>query len=149
MDALNLPTFDFKIKNENNQNYILDEIRGKYLLLTPEEWVRQNFVKFLINYKKVPAALISLEMGFKNNKKDQRSDIAVYNRHGNIQVIVECKSPKIKISQNTFDQAASYNLKLNAEYIIITNGMQHYCIKPDYENRKWMFLKDIPNYENL
>lgn len=147
MIPLNLPKFEFTFKNKEDKKYIFDEIRRKYLLLTPEEWVRQNFVKYLINYKNYPSSLIALEMPFVMNTIEQRSDIVVYGKHGNILLLVECKSPEVALTQKVFDQAAGYNLKLNAEMLVITNGISHYCCKPDYKSRKWLFLQDIPDFK--
>jgi hypothetical protein len=149
MKKLNLPEFEFTFKETNKKKYIFDEIRRKYLLLTPEEWVRQNFIKYLVRFKKYPASLIVSEMPFVVNTTDRRSDIVVYNRQGKLVLLVECKSPDISISQKIFDQAASYNLKLNANILIVTNGLSHHCCKPDYEKRKWIYLKDIPDFKEL
>jgi hypothetical protein len=149
MIKLNLPEFEFTYKEKNKKRYIFDEIRRKYLVLSPEEWVRQNFVKYLVNNKNYPAALIVLEMPFIMNSTDKRSDIVIYNRKRKIVLLVECKSPDIPISQKIFDQAAGYNLKLDAKILVITNGISHYCCKPDYKNRKWIYLENIPDYNEL
>jgi hypothetical protein len=149
MTKLNLPDFEFIYKEKNNKKYIFDELRRKYLLLTPEEWVRQNFVKYLVTRKSIPASLIALEMPFNLYTLDKRSDIAIYNKQGIVVLLVECKSPDISITQKIFDQAAGYNLKLNAKILIITNGLSHYCYKPDYENNKWIFLDAIPDFNEL
>jgi hypothetical protein len=149
MVSLNLPEFAFNFKDEAGKRFIFDTIRHKYLLLSPEEWVRQNFVRYLVENKKYPQALIALEMPFTMNEANLRSDIVIYNRHGKIVVLVECKSPQITLSQQVFDQAAGYNLKLNSEILIITNGMSHYCCRLDYKNRKWVFLNEIPDYDKL
>ena len=111
--------------------------------------MRQNFVKYLINNKNYPASLIALEVPLVINETDQRSDIVAYNKNGRIVVLVECKSPEISLTQKVFDQAAGYNLKLNAKILIITNGIAHYCCKPDYSVRRWIFLDDIPDYKEL
>jgi len=149
MQKLNLPFYDFKIKEDSNGFFIFDEIRRKYLKLTPEEWVRQNFLMFLSTSKHYPLNLIALEMPFTQNETDKRSDIVVHNKNGQIIILVECKAPSVQLSQKVFDQAAGYNLKLKSEILIITNGISHYCCKPDYENRKWLFLEDIPDYAEL
>ena len=149
MTKLNLPEFEFIYKEKNEKKYIFDEIRRKYLLLTPEEWVRQNFVKYLVNYKNYPASLIALEMPFVMHSIDKRSDIVVYNNRGKIVLMAECKSPDISISQKIFDQAAVYNLKLNAKILVITNGLSHHCCMPDYEKRKWIYLENIPDFKEL
>lgn len=149
MKQLNLPIFEFALKEDGGKTYIFDEIRRKYLVLTPEEWVRQNFVKYLINQKGFPASLMALEMPFKLNHSDKRSDIVVYNKNGKIVLLVECKAPEIHVSQKVFDQAASYNLRLNAEFLVITNGISHYCCKLDYKLKKWLFMNEIPNFKEL
>jgi len=149
MTKLNLPEFEFSFKEKNKKRYIFDEIRRKYLFLSPEEWVRQNFVKYLVNYKNYPASLIVLEMPFVMNSADKRSDIVIYNKQRKIVLLVECKSPDIQISQKIFDQAAGYNLKLDAKILIITNGISHYCCMPDYTNRKWIYLENIPDFNEL
>lgn len=149
MTRLNLPEFRFKVKETAKKKYIFDEIRHRYIVLTPEEWVRQNFVKYLVQYKNYSASLIVLEKPANLFSSDIRSDIVIYNNIGKIILLVECKSPDVSITQKTFDQTASYNLKLKAEFLIITNGISHYCFKPDYKKRSWIFLEDIPDYKEL
>jgi len=149
MEALNLPTYSFKIKSEGQRKYIFDGVRKKYIQLTPEEWVRQNFVQFLIQEKKYPESLISIEMFFKINKLMKRSDIVIFNKQGNPVVIVECKSPGVKISQDTFDQIASYNMKFKVDYLIVTNGINHYCCMMDSMKNKYTFINEIPTFEEL
>ena len=146
MQKLNLPPCSFKSKRNERHTLIFDELRKKYLVLTPEEWVRQHFVRFLINKKKYPASLIALEKQFTVNNLKKRTDIVVFNSSGNPNIIVECKAPNIKITQTTFDQIARYNIKLNANYLIITNGLEHYFCKMDFKNKTYVFLEDIPEY---
>ncbi len=146
MQKLNLPPCSFKSKRNERHTLIFDELRKKYLVLTPEEWVRQHFVQFLINKKKYPASLIALEKQFTVNNLKKRTDIVVFNSSGNPNIIVECKAPNIKITQTTFDQIARYNIKLNANYLIITNGLEHYFCKMDFKNKTYVFLEDIPEY---
>ena len=117
------------------------------MVLTPEEWVRQHFVQFLIEEKKYPASLIALEKQLTFNNRKKRTDILVFNKKGYHDIIVECKAPKIKITQATFDQIARYNLKLKANFLVVTNGLDHFYCKMDFENEAYIFLKDIPNYE--
>jgi len=149
MEQLNLPTYQFRWKKEGDKNYIFDEVRKKFILCTPEEWVRQNFIKFLINEKGFPPTLISIEAGYQVNKRIKRTDILIYNRCGETQLIVECKAPKIKISQATFDQIATYNMQYNVKYLLVTNGLQHYGCIMDYENETYNFLQDIPHFSSL
>ena len=147
MQLLNLPTYQFEIKSSENKQLIFDKIRKKYVVLTPEEWVRQNFVTYLLEEKKYPISLIAIEKQVTVNKLKKRFDILVFDKKGNHNIIVECKSPKIKITQDTFDQIARYNLALNAEYLIVTNGISHYYCKMDSENKKYVFLEDISSYK--
>jgi len=146
MQSLNLPTYSFKLKSGRGRNLIFDEIRKKYIALTPEEWVRQNFIRYLISEKAYPASLISLEKHFTYNRMQKRSDILVYDRNANPVLMVECKSPDVKISQAVFDQIALYNLKFRVPYLIVTNGMYHYCCRYTEEKRNYIFLEDIPEY---
>ncbi|MBN2347951.1 MAG: type I restriction enzyme HsdR N-terminal domain-containing protein [Bacteroidales bacterium] len=149
MEKLNLPEYSFQIRYKENKPYIFDEIRKKYLLLTPEEWVRQNFVNYLIHEKNYPSALIVFEKEFKINRLSKRSDIVVYNRLGNAIVLVECKAPQVKVSQKTFDQVSRYNLEFQVLYLMITNGLTHYCALIDTKNNKLLFMDHIPEYNEL
>jgi hypothetical protein len=119
------------------------------VILTPEEWVRQNFLKYVVDEKKYPAPLIAVEKEFKLNKLSKRSDAIVYNKQGNPVLIVECKAASVKIDQNVFDQIARYNMKLNVEFLIVTNGLEHYCCKINYKTQKYAFLKDIPEFNEI
>tara|TARA_B000000475_G_C15827356_1_gene378350 strand:+ start:244 stop:684 length:441 start_codon:yes stop_codon:yes gene_type:complete len=143
MLQLEFPNYTFKIKNNGNGDYIFDEIRKKYIKLTKEEWVRQNCVKFLINEKNFPSVLINIEKTIKINKLSKRYDIVVYKPDGGIKLLVECKSPEIKINQKTFDQIAVYNMNLKSEQLMVTNGLEHYFCEINYENKCYTFLKDI------
>ncbi|MCD8405611.1 type I restriction enzyme HsdR N-terminal domain-containing protein [Tenacibaculum dicentrarchi] len=147
MQKLNLPTYKFRLKSNENKMLIFDNLRKKYLVLTPEEWVRQHFVQFLIEEKKYPVTLIALEKQLTINNLKKRTDIVIFSSDGTPNIIVECKAPKIKIAQDTFDQIARYNLKLNANYLIVTNGLEHYFCQLDKENETYIFLKDIPDYK--
>ena len=147
MINLNLPSYSFKIKNKENKLYIFDIIRKKNIMLTPEEWVRQNFIHFLIKEKKYPKSLIAIEKQLIINNLTKRTDILIFDKNGLPNIIVECKAPSVKISQDTFDQIARYNLKLNANYLIVTNGLQHFYCKIDHQLEKYHFLQDIPDYD--
>ena len=146
MQSLNLPTYQFEIKSNENKQLIFDKIRKKYVVLTPEEWVRQNFVSYLITEKKYPISLIAVEKQVTVNKLKKRFDILIFDKKGNHNIIVECKSPKIKITQESFDQIARYNLTLKADYLIVTNGINHYYCKMDHKNQQYVFLEDIISY---
>ena len=147
MQKLNLPTYNFKFKSSENKTLIFDKLRKKYMVLTPEEWVRQHFVYFLIEEKKYPISLIALEKQLTINNRKKRTDILVFNTAGNPEIIVECKAPSIKITQATFDQIARYNLKLKATYLIVTNGLEHFYCKMDFKNETYIFLKEVPDYK--
>jgi Type I restriction enzyme R protein N terminus (HSDR_N) len=147
MQALNFPKFSFRFKNNENKPFIFDEIRKKFVALQPEEWVRQHCVQYLIVEKKYPKSLVNVEKELKINGLKKRYDIVIFKSNGNIRLIVECKAPKITINQNTFDQVARYNLALNAEYLMVTNGLNHYYCTMDFKDQRYQFLKDIPDYK--
>lgn len=149
MEKLNLPEYSFRFIKRKNQSFIFDPIRKKELVLTPEEWVRQNFVQYLIREKQYPASLTRLEMSFKVNKWVRRSDIVVFNSEGKPVVLVECKAPSIKIDQKVFDQIARYNMVLRSEILIVTNGVQHFCCRMDYRAATYHYLDQIPGYLEL
>lgn len=149
MQKLNLPNYKFKLKSNENKTLIFDNLRKKYMVLTPEEWVRQHFVQFLIEEKNYPPSLIAIEKQVLVNNLKKRSDILVFNKEGNPDIIVECKAPKIKITQATFDQIARYNSTLNANFLVVTNGLNHFYCKMDFENETYVFLKEIPNYKQI
>lgn len=146
MQQLNLPAYQFKLKSNEKHTLIFDKIRKKYVVLTPEEWVRQHFVYFLLEEKKYPISLIAVEKQLTVNNLKKRSDILVFSPNGTPNIIVECKAPSVKITQETFDQIARYNLKLQANYLIVTNGLQHFFCQMDTENKTYVFLKEIPDY---
>ena len=144
---LKIPSFNYKIKKEKNYIFIYDEIRRKYVKLTPEEWVRQHFIHYLINYFQYPKTLISIERGLQYNRMDKRFDIMVYNRDGHPFMIVECKAPTVKINQKTFEQASCYNSEIKANYLVVTNGRDHFCCRIDHESKKFCFMDDLPEFE--
>lgn len=144
--ALNLPEYPFRIKQENNAMYIFDEIRKKFLLLSPEEWVRQHLVQFLIRDKKYPRSLIKLEGGLKLNSLQKRTDILLFNSSGEKILLVECKAPSVKISQDTFDQIARYNFIHRVKWLLVSNGLQHYCCEIDFDNKSYRFVEELPEY---
>ncbi|OWP79983.1 restriction endonuclease subunit R, partial [Flavobacterium covae] len=121
-------------------------IRKKFIMLTPEEWVRQNVIRFLLEEKKYPKSCINVEKLIKINDLIKRYDIVVFQPNGSIFLLIECKAPEVKISQQTFDQIARYNLVLNAQYLMVTNGLNHYFCKMDFENEKYIFLHNLPEY---
>ena len=149
MDQLNLPPVSLKQRIENSKQLVFDIIRKKYVTLTPEEWVRQNFVHYLINHLKYPPGLIAVESVVKINSLNQRADIVVYNRKGKPVMIVECKAPKVKVDNKVFEQAARYNLSLGVDYLLVTNGLKHYCAQLAPENKSYTMLKAIPAFNEL
>ncbi|GIZ08693.1 type I restriction enzyme HsdR N-terminal domain-containing protein [Flavobacterium sp. UMI-01] len=148
MQKLNFPPYSFRFKNSENKVAIFDEIRKKFIILTPEEWVRQHVVRYLLEEKQIPKSLINVEKLLKVNGLTKRYDVVVYNSDGSIQILVECKAPEIKISQTVFDQIARYNLTLNAHFLMVTNGLNHYFCRMDYVNEKYDFLPEIPSYNS-
>ena len=148
MQKLQFPTYQFRFKNSENKVSIFDEIRKKFIILTPEEWVRQHVVRFLLEEKQIPKALINVEKLLKVNGLNKRYDVVVFNSDGSIYILIECKAPEVKITQEVFDQIARYNMTMNAEYLMVTNGLNHYFCQMDYENEKYNFLPDLPQYKN-
>jgi len=149
LENLNFPVYDFRYTERENKKYIFDIIRKKYVLLTPEEWVRQNFIRYLLEEKGYIQSLVRVEMFFKLNRLSKRADIALFDRKGKPKVLVECKSPKVAISQAVFEQVARYNLSFKVDFLIVTNGMQHFCCKMDYEKKSYTFLKEIPGFDEV
>ena len=147
MKQLQFPTYSFRFKNSENKVAIFDEIRKKFIIITPEEWVRQHVVQFLLQDKKYPKSHINVEKLLKINNLTKRYDVVVFKPDGNISILVECKAPEVKITQSTFDQIARYNMTLKAEYLMVTNGLNHYFCKMDYEKQKYDFLPELPEYQ--
>ena len=148
MQKLNFQLYNFRFKNNENKVSIFDEIRKKFIILTPEEWVRQHVVQFLLEEKKYPKSLINVEKVLKINGLRKRYDVVVFNSAGSIFILIECKAPEIKITQATFDQIARYNMTMNAQFLMVTNGLNHYFCQMDYENEKYTFLENLPNYNS-
>jgi hypothetical protein len=146
MQKLNFPAYSFRFKNSENKEYVFDEIRKKFIVLTPEEWVRIHVIRFLIVEKNYPKSWINVEKKIEINGLIKRYDVVVYQPDGKIFLLVECKQPKVEISQATFDQIARYNLSLRANFLMVTNGLNHYFCKMDFEQEQYVFLTDIPNY---
>lgn len=146
MQKLSFPTYDFRFKSRENKICIFDVIRKKFVVLQPEEWVRQHVIHYLIHEKRYPKSLINVEKQLTINSIKKRYDVVVFKNDGNIHALVECKAPEIRITQRTFDQIARYNMKLNADYLMVTNGMEHFYCKMDYEAEKYHFLEHIPDF---
>lgn len=149
MLALNLPPYSFKISNKEGKKYIFDVLRKKYVALTPEEWVRQHFVHFLLVHKGYPQALMANEVQVQLNGTKKRCDTVLYRRDFTARMIVEYKAPEVEITQKVFDQITRYNMVLKVDYLIVSNGIRHYCCRMDYENNSYIFLQDIPDYKDL
>ena len=147
MNKLNFPDYSFRFKNSENKVAIFDEIRKKFVVLTPEEWVRQHTVQFFIQECNYPKSLINVEKQVQINGMSKRYDIVVFRPDGSIFLVVECKQPEVNITQNTFDQIARYNFTLNAEYLMVTNGLNHYFCQMDFEKEQYTFLKELPKYK--
>ncbi len=145
--GLNLPEYSFRIKSKENKLFIFDVIRKKNVVLTPEEWVRQHIVHFLITEKSYPRSLIAIEKQLDLHGLTKRTDILVFNTQGLPELIVECKAPQISITQESFDQIARYNMKLNAKYLFVTNGLSHYYCQIDHLNERYTYLETLPPYQ--
>jgi len=146
MPQLNLPNVALKTKLVEGTTQVFDAVRKKYLVLTAEEWVRQHFIHYLNSEKKYPLGLMGIEQMVKYNEQSTRADIVLYTNEGKPNMIVECKSPKVKITQDAFNQIAKYNFKLRVDFLVVTNGMQHFCCAMDYENNKITFLNEVPEF---
>lgn len=149
MDSLNLPAYKYRLEKRDGKLVIFDPIRKKFVVLTPEEWVRQHFIHFLSSSLGYTFGRMSVETGNKYNQLQKRSDILFYDEHMAPLVIVECKAPSVKITQSAFDQISVYNKSIKAKLLIVTNGMAHYAWLLDVKNEKVSFLKEIPNLEKL
>ncbi len=146
MQLLHFPTYQFRFKSNENKTLIFDIIRKKFVVLNPEEWVRQHVVHFLHHDKNYPLSHINVEKQIKVHKTTKRYDVVVFNPDGSILIIVECKAPSIKINQATFDQIARYNFVIQASFLFVTNGLDHYYCNMDYKQEQYVFLKELPNY---
>lgn len=146
---LNLPPFDINVKKTNGRLSVFDRLRRKFVTLTPEEWVRQHFINYLITEKGYPQALIANEIQINLNNQKRRCDSIVYDKTISPLVIVEYKSPDVDITQAVFDQIARYNIVLKVKYLIVSNGLSHYCCRMDYSTQTFEYLSDIPAYLEL
>lgn len=148
MLRLNLPNYDFKMKTEQGSRQIFDPVRKKMVKLDPEEWVRQNLIQFLHLEKKYPTSLMAVEKGLTVNGLRKRFDILCYNNDSKPLLLVECKAPSVKISQSAFDQISIYNLQFKVPFLLVSNGLEHFCCQLDYQNNSYSFLSEIPDYQN-
>lgn len=146
MQQLNLPDYNFRIIAKKGKNFVLDRIRRRYVLLTPEEWVRQNFIEYLIREKNYPESLMAVEKQISMNGKLYRFDLLVYQRTGQPLLVAEFKAPNVKITQDTFDQVVRYNMTLKVNRVVVSNGLQHFACEIDYESNGYRFLEEVPQY---
>ena len=146
---LNLPSYSFRVREQTGKKQIFDGFRRKWIILTPEEWVRQNFARYLTEIKHFPSTLVALERSLRINQQDFRTDIVLFSKSGNPLVVVECKAPEVKITQQVFDQIARYNLGLRVSYLIVTNGLAHYCCRFNQDQQNYTFLAEIPDYNEI
>lgn len=149
MQPLNFPPFSLPLRRFNGREEIYDQVRKKYVTLTPEEWVRQHVVEYLVREKQVPVNLLAVEKKLEINSLAKRFDVVVFNRNVQPLMLVECKAPGVRVGEKVFDQAARYNLSLNAGLFLITNGIEHFCCRIDFENRYYVFLNEIPSYSEM
>ena len=149
MFALNLPQYPIKLTRRDGKVFVFDELRKKYVSLTPEEWVRQHFVHYLIRQKGYPPGLVANEISLSLNGTSKRCDTVVYDRQARPRVIIEYKAPQVAITEKVFTQISRYNIILKVDYLIVSNGMQHYCCRMDYATRSCMFISEIPDYDDL
>ena len=149
MFRLNLPQYEIKITEKDGKRMIFDFLRRKYVALTPEEWVRQHFTHYLVEHKGYPKGLLGNEIELQIGDKRLRCDSILYNKVAQPQMIIEYKAPTVPLQQKVFDQVSAYNLLLRVDYLVLSNGMEHYCCKMDYEHQKYLFLQEIPDYEKL
>lgn len=149
MQPLNLPQYEIKVAQRNGRLTIFDDLRGRHVALTPEEWVRQHFVHFLIDHRSYPAGLMANEVQLRVGEKHLRCDTLLYNRELQPQMIIEYKAPTVALTQRVFDQISAYNLLLRVPYLTVSNGMQHICCKMDYDTQTYHFLQEVPMYGDL
>ncbi|WP_455127426.1 type I restriction enzyme HsdR N-terminal domain-containing protein [Prevotella veroralis] len=149
MVQLNLPPYQIRVKETGGRKQIFDILRRKYVALTPEEWVRQHFIHYLIEHKNYPAPLLANEVPLQIGEKRMRADSVLYDNQLHPRIIIEYKAPNITLTQKVFDQITVYNLLLHVDYLIVSNGMTTYICKMDYEKQTYKFLETIPNYENI
>ena len=147
MEQLNFPNFELRYKDIENQQYIFDIIRKKYVVAGPEEIVRQHLVHFLIHHRQYPKNLINVEKKVQLGQLNRRTDLVVFNKAGNPLLIGECKAPNVPITQKVFEQIGQYNMALKVNWLLITNGLSHYCCEIDLKNKQFKFVDDLPAYE--
>ena len=146
---INLPPYDIKLREKDGHRQIFDFLRRRYVTLTPEEWVRQHFTHWLVEHKGYPKGLLGNEIALKCGDKTLRCDSILYNKDAQPQMIIEYKAPTVPLTQRVFNQISVYNLLLHVDYLVVSNGLQHYCCRMDYERQTFAFMQDIPDYDAL
>jgi len=149
MEQLNLPTYNYELRNKDGRIVILDPIRKRFVQLTPEEWVRQHFVQYMINHLGIPRGLIGIEVTIPIRDRHYRADIVAYSQQVAPLLLIECKRPSVKLNQEVFNQIGHYNLGFNVPYLVITNGMEHYCCMINHSDHSYQFLDKIPSYDSM
>ena len=149
MKELNLPSYDVKIKGTREKPEIFDFLRRRFITLTPEEWVRQHFVHWLVEHKGYPQGLLGNEVALKCGDKTLRCDSILYDKEAKPKMIIEYKAPTVSVTQRVFSQISAYNLLPHVDYLVVSDGLQHYCCKMDYDSRTYHFLQEIPDYTSL
>jgi len=149
MKQLNLPPYNVQMSLKNGRHVIFDVLRRKYVALTPEEWVRQHFVHYLIEHKNYPKGLLGNEVELRIGEKRLRCDTVLYSQTLQPLMIIEYKSPEIEVTQRVFNQISTYNMLLHVDYLIVSNGLQHYCCKMDYDQGTYRFLREVPDYSEV
>jgi len=149
VESLTLPSYRFRTEKRDGKRVIYDPLRQTYVRLTPEEWVRQHFAQYLIQEQGVPAGLVAVETSLEVEGQPRRADLVVHDRQGAPLLLVECKAPRVPITQDAFDQSAQYNLVLGAPYLVVTNGREHYACVIDFQTQRPAFLDDLPDYDTL
>lgn len=149
MQTLNLPQTELKMAHRNGRLCVFDPLRRRYITLTPEEWVRQHFVRFLIEHKGYPMALLGNEISLALGNTSKRCDTVLYDQQAKPRMIIEYKAPHIPLTQKVFDQISRYNIALHVDYLMVSNGVEHYCCRMDYEAGGYTFLTEVPRYEDL
>ena len=146
---LNLPPYAFRTSQKEGKSLIFDAFRHRWVRLNPEEWVRQHIIRYLVEEKHFPASLISVERSLRFNQQDFRADAVIFSTAGKPLLVVECKAPEVAVSQKVFNQIVRYNFEFQVDFLIVTNGMSHYCCKIDKQNQTYDFLKEIPDYREI
>ena len=149
MHELNLPPFEVKLKGTREKPEIFDFLRRRYIALTPEEWVRQHFTHWLVEHKGYPKGLLGNEIALKIGEKTLRCDSILYDQRAQPRMIIEYKAPTVPVTQRVFDQISAYNLLLHVDYLMVSNGLQHYCCRMDYQHKSYEFMRDIPDFSAL